>query len=121
MRRALFVLSLLAGAASATRGDGLAEFTSPTPESVDNVSAWEVVEGRFENTRAAGAYRFFVSPRRQALYQLMRYRVTFRAPVTEEERQNRPTEKLVWNQHPGERAPLLCWERVVPTDSAPAY
>ncbi|HKC13997.1 MAG TPA: hypothetical protein VKI41_18380 [Vicinamibacteria bacterium] len=124
MRGALFVLSLLAGAASdepATRGDRLTEFTSPAPEGVDNVSAWEVVEGRFENARAAGAYRFFVSPRRQALYQLMRYRVTFRAPVSEEERQNRPTEKLVWNQHPGERVPLLCWERVVPTDSAPAY
>jgi hypothetical protein len=124
MRGALFVLSLLAGAGSqepATRGNSLADFTSPAPEGVDNVSAWEVVEGRFENAHAAGAYRFYVSPARQALYQLMRYRVTFRAPVTEEEKQNRSTEKLVWNQHPGERVPLLCWERVGATDSAPAY
>ncbi|HXB56868.1 MAG TPA: hypothetical protein VN461_19050 [Vicinamibacteria bacterium] len=124
MRGALFLLSLLAGAAAeepATRGDQLAEFTSPAPAGVDNVSEWEVVEGKFENTHAAGAYRFYVNPGRQALYQLMRYRVAFRAPLTEEERQNRSTEKLVWNGHPGERVPLLCWERVVATGGAPAY
>jgi hypothetical protein len=124
MRGALVVLSLLAGAAAeepAPRADPLAEFTSPTPDGVDNVSQWEVVKGEFENAHAAGAYRFYVSPGRQALYQLMRYRVSFRAPVSEEERRNRSTEKLVWNGHPGERVPLLCWERVAATGSAPAY
>jgi hypothetical protein len=118
------VLSILAGAAAgepAPRGDRPATFASPAPEGVGNVSQWEMVEGEFENTHAAGAYRFYVSPGHQALYQLMRYRVTFRAPVSAEERQNRSTEKLVWNGHPGERAPLLCWERVAATGSAPAY
>ncbi len=118
------MLSILAGAAAeepAPRGDRLAEFTSPTHEGVADISQWEVVGGEFENTHAARAYRFYISPGHRALYQLMRYRVSFPAPVSEEERRNRSTEKLVWNRHPRERVPLLCWERVEATGSAPAY
>jgi hypothetical protein len=51
----------------------------------------------------------------------MRYRITFRPPLSEDESRNRPTEKLVWNRRPGERAPLVCWERMEATDGAPAY
>jgi hypothetical protein len=124
MRGALLMLSLLAGTAAegpALRGEGPAEFNSPAPPGVADVSQWEMVGGEFENAHVAGAYRFYVSPGHQGLYRLMRYRVTFLFPVSQDEKRNRPTEKLVWNRHPGERVPLLCWERVEATDSAPAY
>jgi hypothetical protein len=124
MRGALFVLSILAGAAAeepASRGIRPAELNSPAPPGVADVSQWEMVGGEFENAHVAGAYRFYVSPGHQALYRLMRYRVTFRFPVSQDEKRNRSTEKLVWNRQPGERVPLLCWERVEATDRAPAY
>src|SRR5258708_14163041 len=124
MRGVLFVLSILAGAAAeepASRGIRPAELNSPAPPGVADVSQWEMVGGEFENAHVAGVYRFYVSPGHQALYRLMRYRVTFRFPVSQDEKRNRSTEKLVWNRHPGERVPLLCWERVEATDSAPAY
>ncbi len=115
------MLSILAGAAAeepASRGIRPAELNSPAPPGVADVSQWEMVGGEFENAHVAGVYRFYVSPGHQALYRLMRYRVTFRFPVSQDEKRNRSTEKLVWNRHPGERVPLLCWERVEATDKS---
>ena len=96
-------------------------FASPSPEDVGDVSQWEMVAGEFENAHASGSYRFYVGPRHPGLYQLMRYRITFRPPLSEEESHNQSTEKLVWNRHPGERVPLVCWERIEATDGAAAY
>jgi hypothetical protein len=124
MHGALLLLWPLLGFAAqglAAQGDRPAEFSSLPPEGVDDVSQWEVMSGEFATAQAVGAYRFYVSSGHSALYRLMRYRVSFLAASTEAERRNWPTEKLVWNAHPGARVPLLCWERVEAIGSAPAH
>jgi hypothetical protein len=80
-----------------------------------------MVAGEFENGHAAGSYRFYVGPRHPALYEVMRYRIAFRPPLSEDESHNHPTEKLVWNRRPGAGVPLVCWERMEATDGAPPY
>lgn len=101
-----FVVSLMLGAAGAAAED----FATPPPDAVADISRWELVSGTFSNPQVEGTYRFYVNPERNALYQLMRYRIRFRAPATERERRYRTTEKLVWNAQPGERLPLRCFE-----------
>ena len=39
------------------------------------MSGWEMVSGEFETAAGRGAYVFHVNPQRQAIYQVMRYRV----------------------------------------------
>jgi len=100
-----------AGGAEASEHD--ASFARELPGDVSDVSAWEVVRGNFTSPGAAGRYAFYVNPRWQALYQLMRYRVRFT-----EDGDAAPTEKVVWNRRPGERVPLLVWERVAAREPA---
>lgn len=82
-------------------------FARELPAEVGDVSAFEVVSGEFTSASASGQYRFYVNPGWRALYQLMRYRVRFPG-----ESGATPLEKVVWNRQPGQRVPLLVWERV---------
>jgi hypothetical protein len=86
-------------------------FAAVLPEGVTDVSGWEIVSGEFETTAARGAYRFHVNPRRQALYQVMRYRVELLAPSTDLQRGRRLNERLAFVRSPGAAEPLRCWER----------
>jgi len=85
------------------------------PAGVGDVSSWAVVSGDFETSRAKGAYRFYVSPKRQAMYQLMRYDIQILLPENDLERGRLSGERLVFAARPGTREPLLCWKR----DTAP--
>jgi len=100
-----FVVLPLLGAGAAAE-----DFATPPPDAVADVSRWELVSGAFSNPDVEGTYRFYVNPERNALYQLMRYRIRFRTPSTERERRYHTTEKLVWNAQPAERLPLRCYE-----------
>ena len=76
-------------------------FFSPCAPSRHDVSGWEMVSGEFEMPAARGAYRFHVNPRRQALYQVMRYRVELLAPSNGPERRRRSSERLAFVRRPG--------------------
>jgi hypothetical protein len=120
MRSGVMVGLLLLGGVTVRGGDGLAPFAAVLPPGIVDVTGWEVVSGEFETARARGAYRFYVNPRLQAIYQLMRYQVQLLAPASDLERSRSSAERVVFVRRPGSREPLLCWERE-PPGSRPAW
>jgi hypothetical protein len=106
----LLALLLLPGVPAGAQ-DVSASFAVVLPDGVADVRGWEVVSGEFETALARGSYLFYVNPRRQAMYQLMRYRLELLAPSTALERRRRSGERVAFVRGPGTREPLLCWER----------
>jgi hypothetical protein len=88
-----------------------APFAAALPEAVVDVSGWETVGGEFETPGARGAYLFHVNPRRQAIYQVMRYRVELLLPASDLQRRRGSDERVAFVRNPGTREPLLCWQR----------
>jgi hypothetical protein len=86
-----------------------AGFAPSLPPDVGDVSRWEVVAGEFEATRMRGSYRFYVNPARQAMYQLMRYRVELLDPAPGGARG--AAERVAFVRRPGAREPMLIWVR----------
>jgi hypothetical protein len=111
MRGWLVVGLLLVGSAPAFAQDVTPAFAAVLPTGVADVSGWETVSGEFETPAARGAYRFHVNPARQAMYQVMRYRVELLAPSSDLQRRRRPSERLAFVRRPGTAEPLRCWER----------
>ena len=91
---------LLASASSA------ADFQAPPPHAIAGLAQWEVLAGELASSRLKAGYRFYVDPRRGALFTVMRYRLRAGEGVVA------PTEKFVWNERPGDRVPLRCFEWV---------
>ncbi len=110
MRLALGTGLLLAAAARAAAPDPDPGFASTLPAAVGDISGWEVVTGDFETARMRGSYRFYVNPARQAMYQLMRYRVDLLGQPGDE---LRPAagERVAFVKHPGLPEPMLIWAR----------
>ena len=103
MRRAvLAVLLLLAATGSARPSD----FASTMPDGVADVSGWELVSGDFDTPGFRGDYRFYVNPRLQALYQVMRYHTSTGLAPGE-----LGAERVAFVRRPGTREPMACWER----------
>jgi len=111
---------LLLAAVSSPGQDGAAAFARVLPLDVGDVSGWETITGEFETQAARGAYLFYVNPRRQALYQLMRYRVQLLDAGTDLERQRGAAERVAFVRRPGSREPLLCWQ-LEPLGTVPAW
>jgi hypothetical protein len=103
------VVGLLAAAPAA--GQNLApSFAAVLPEAVVDVSGWETVSGEFETATARGSYLFYVNPRLQAIYQVMRYRVELLSPPAGLP-SRRPGERLAYIRKPGAAEPMRCWRR----------
>jgi hypothetical protein len=117
MWRWLAVGLLLAGAPGAAATDESAPFASPLPPSVGDISGWTIVSGEFQSGTARGDYRLYVNPQRQALYQLMRYRVELLVATSPQERGRGGEERVAFIRRPGVREPMNCWTRV-PGDGA---
>jgi hypothetical protein len=100
--RGLFGLLLLVVAWSHA-----ADFGAEPPYPIARLATFEVLAGELESSRLRAAYRFYVDPLRPGLYTVMRYRL--RSSGNEPP----PTEKLVWNERPGQPAPLRCFEWIV--------
>lgn len=94
---------LLASRASA------ADFQAPPPEPIVGLAQWEVLAGELASPRLKAGYRFYVDPRRGALFSVMRYRLRAEEGVLA------PTEKFVWNERPGDRVSLRCFEWIEST------
>jgi hypothetical protein len=114
-RLVTFALALALGAAAAARAEPTATpFSETLPPGVVDVSRWELVRGDFETTRIRGGYRFYVNPKRVAMYQVMRYRIQ-RLPVGGERGDVAlGAERVVFVRRPGVREPIECWERQAP-------
>jgi hypothetical protein len=101
---------LLVMAAAATGQNGGTAFAPTLPHGVGDVSRWEIITGDFEAQRMRGAYRFYVNPSRQAMYQLMRYRVELLGRGGEETRGG-SAERVAFVRRPATREPMLLWAR----------
>src|SRR2546422_11192210 len=102
------VLAFVVCFAAATLADD--QLRKQFPEGLD-VSGWERIAGDVTTPSIHATYHFYVNPERLALYQVMHYRLTFRHPEGEPERRYPQTEKLIWNEKPGQRGvPLRCFE-----------
>ena len=106
-----FVAVLMASLAPVPASRVEAPFAAALPEAVVDVSGWETVSGEFEAPDARGVYVFHVNPRRQAMYQVMRYQVELLLPSSDLQRRRGSDERVAFVRNPGAREPLLCWQR----------
>jgi hypothetical protein len=120
MRRRLKLALLLLALPAASAQETPPPFVLDLPRGVVDITGWETISGEFETATARGTYRFHVNPRRQALYQVMRYRIDLFDPAPGLQRRRRPSERLAFVARPGTREPLRCWERK-PAGSIPAW
>jgi hypothetical protein len=97
----LGALALLLGSGAAA-----ADFAAPPPQRIAGFDGFEMLGGELASPRLKAGYRFYVDPARAALFTVMRYRLRQSGPVES------PTEKFVWNERPGERVALRCFEWV---------
>jgi hypothetical protein len=114
MRLAPAVGLLLALAARAAGQGGDGTFAATLPEGVGDVSRWLLVTGEFDADGSRGAYRLYVNPARQAMYQLMRYRVELLGTRRGGEAQRRSAERVAFVRRPGISEPMLLWESGAP-------
>ncbi len=119
MRFPLATGLLLAAAARAAARTPDPGFAPTLPAAVGDVSGWEIVSGDFETARMRGSYCFYVNPARQAMYQLMRYRVELLRQAKAEARRS-SVERVAFVEHPGQPEPILIWVRD-PTGAGPAW
>ncbi len=112
MRRGFLWAFLFVLAVSSPGRGGSGTFARDLPAVIGDVSGWETIVGDFETDAARGSYLFYVNPRRQAVYQLMRYRVELLDAGSA--RQRGSAERVVFVRRPGSREPLLCWRHEPP-------
>jgi hypothetical protein len=110
MRRAIATVLLLVMADAATGQTADTAFAPTLPHGIVDVSEWQVVSGDFDSAGMRGAYLFYVNPARQAMYQLMRYRVELLGQAARESRRG-SAERVAFVRRPGAREPLLLWVR----------
>jgi hypothetical protein len=110
------LLFLLAASSPSHGGSGA--FAHHLPAAVGDISEWEIITGDFETAAARGSYLFYVNPRRQGMYQLMRYRVELLDAGSA--REHGSAERVAFVRRPGLREPLLCW-RHEPPGTVPAW
>jgi len=120
MRGWLVAGLVLLGSARASAQDVPVTFAAVLPHGVADVSGWEIVSGQFETLAARGAYRFHVNPRRQAIYQVMRYRVELLDPSASPQHRRGSVERLAFVRRPGTAEPMMCWE-LEPAGTVPPW
>jgi hypothetical protein len=74
------------------------------------LAGWERVQGSVQTDAASITYELYVNPARGALYEITHYRIVRGGGDARGLGEERSTEKVVWNEHPG-RQILRVWER----------
>jgi hypothetical protein len=74
-------------------------FSQPLPAGVPSTEGWEKSEARAEldDPRRTVEYQLFVSPKRSATYEVIRYRITYADPAERERSQYTANEQLQWD------------------------
>ena len=110
MRRALLAAALLAGCATAG-SQRLAERMPAELPDTATIAGWEKFAGQADIGADSVVYELYVNPRRPALYEITRYRLTTATRGTDgRTRRREETEKVLWNSAPGTGEPLRCFE-----------
>lgn len=83
-------------------------FTAPLPDGMPSLGAWEKVVGDavVGHPRLRVQYEFYVNPRRPAIYELIRYRVSRADGVATQDHPG--LEKLQWNPRQNEFQRFEC-------------
>jgi hypothetical protein len=91
----LVAVSLVACAACGSA----ARFSYPLPAGVPSTEGWEMSEARAEldHPRRIVEYQLFVSPRRSATYEVIRYRIRYSDPAESERLKHTANEQLQWD------------------------
>jgi hypothetical protein len=75
------------------------------------LDGWEKYAGTADMPQASVVYELYVNPRRPALYEITRYRLTTSSTDAEgRTRRHQETEKVLWNSAPGTAVPLRAFE-----------
>jgi hypothetical protein len=74
-------------------------FFYPLPVGVPSIEGWEMSEARaeFDHPRRVVEYQLFVSPKRNATYEVIRYRVTYADPADRVRLRYTANERLQWD------------------------
>ena len=110
-RVAGFVVIVMLRASGAAHGAELSATLPPGVPSFATLGTWQKIDGKIETATATVHYEFYVNPRREALYEVTRYRVTQLSRGPDGSPRRVPaTEKFLWNAHPGTGERLWCFE-----------
>ena len=75
------------------------------------LGSWQKIAGDVETASEHVSYELYVNPKREALYEVTRYRVTRHPTGGDGRRQSvSESEKFLWNAHPGTGELLRCFE-----------
>jgi hypothetical protein len=100
---------LLACVAAATLGTPVLSDSFPRGVPSPTSAGWQSIAGGGDTDGELIAYELHVNLLRPGLYEITRFRT---APRVAPSASKPSPEILVWNAHPGQRKPLLCFERV---------
>jgi hypothetical protein len=91
----LVAMSLVAGASCGPA----VRFSFPLPAGVPSTDGWEISEARAEldHPRRTVEYQLFVSPKRSATYEVIRYRITYADAAERARSQHTANEQLQWD------------------------
>lgn len=109
-RVALWVL-VAAGWAGLAHAAVLSAHTPTAGPSDAVLGSWQKITGDVETGREDVSYELYVNPKREALYEVTRYRVTHHSTGSDGRPQSvSESEKFLWNAHPGTGELLRCFE-----------
>jgi hypothetical protein len=78
----------------------------------ETLAGWESAAGEAEDGERVVVYELYVNPLRPGLYEITRFRLDrLEGAAPERRRRLGRTETLLWNERPGTREPLVCYER----------
>jgi hypothetical protein len=111
LRRALLGGAVLLAACATAGSQRLAERMPAELPDTATIAGWEKFAGQASFDDGSVVYELYVNPRRPALYEITRYRLT--TSTTGADGRARPhdeTEKVLWNSAPGTGEPLRGFE-----------
>jgi hypothetical protein len=89
----------------------LSAYTPTAGPSVAVLGSWQKITGKVDTGTEDVSYELYVNPKREALYEVTRYRVTHHSTGDDGRRQSvSESEKFLWNSHPGTGELLRCFE-----------
>jgi hypothetical protein len=122
MRRLLpLLVAGLALACASSRG--LRPLSETLPSGVPTTearAAWQRISGDYEAGNDHVRYALFVDPRQPLLFRITQFRVTRRGVGGSGPHREDAAETVIWNETPGQRVPLKCFEEERPAAGQPA-
>lgn len=111
MRRVLLAAAALLLGCATVGSHRLADRMPAELPDTTTIASWERFAGQADMGGDSVIYELYVNPRRPALYEITRYRLTTSTTGADgRTRRQQETEKVLWNSAPGTGEPLHCFE-----------